>query len=58
MPITEAFSAHTIRQDLQRLSQSLGQLRLELDTVCRELSGEATPSPAYDAALLPDWLRD
>ena len=45
MPITEAFSAHTIRQDLQRLSQSLGQLRLELDTVCRELSGEAAPSP-------------
>jgi hypothetical protein len=43
---------------LQRLSQSLGQLRLELDTVCRELSGEAAPSPTYDAALLPDWLRD
>ena len=33
------------RQDLQRLSQSFGQLRLELDTVCRELSGEATRDP-------------
>ena len=50
MPITEAFSPTPSARTLVT-PEPIGQLRLRSwNTVCRELSGEATLPPTYDAA--------